>query len=262
MHLVMAPARRALHGKSAIAAALVAGMAFGFVQPCAAAPALLRNALGLDRMDEGRASASPQVARYMIDEGGQFVLDRSTSRPLLKFDDSPEIWVLSQARGPRGDIIYKNDLGETVLRATRLGGMTVFTARRPAGSAAALAGATAPLRMPTLGPVVLYQRLFQASVRATRAAQHLVEFEAPDADAYSDALIADAAVITVEAFVTMANQGDGRQLLSRVGKIAFVEGAKPSATFQGAVLTITVSPKDGIAGRPSSRRILRAVSSR
>ena len=262
MHLAMAPASLALRGKSAIAAALAAASVLGFGAPCDAAPPFLRNALGLEHMDEGRAGASPQVARYMIDEGGVFVLDRSTGHPLLKFDDSPEIWVLSQARGPRGDIIYKNDLGETMLRATRLGGMTVFTAKRPAGSAAALSGATSPLRMPTLGPVVLYQRLFQASVRATRAAQHLVEFEAPDADAYSDALIADAAVVTVEAFVTIAGQPDGRALLSRIGKIAFIEGAKTSATLQGGVLTVTVSPKEGIAGRPSSRRILKCMSGR
>ncbi len=261
MHLMMAPASLGLRGKSAIAAAIAAAIVFGFGAPCAAAP-FLRNALGIEHMDEGRAGASPPVGRYLIDEGGGFVLDRSAGHPLLKFDDSPEIWVLSQARGPRGDIIYKNDLGETMLRATRLGGMTVFTAKRPAGSAAALSGATSPLRMPTLGPVVLYQRLFQASVRATRAAQHLVEFEAPDADAYSDALIADAAVITVEAFVNIAAQGDGRQLLSRVGKIAFIEGAKPSAVLQGGVLTITVAPKEGIAGRPSSRRILKCVSPR
>lgn len=262
MHRVMAPKRWALNGRIAIAVAFAAAILFGFGSPAFAGHDTLRNALGLEHMDEGRAGASPLVARYLIDEGGVFVLDRSTSRPLLKFDDSPEIWVLTQARGPRGDIIYKNDMGETVLRATRLGGMTVFTAKRPGGSAAALIGPTAPLRMPTLGPVVLYQRLFQASVRATRAAQHLVEFEAPDADAYSDALIADAAVITVEAFVSMSSQPDGRQFLSRVGKIAFVEGARPSAALQGGVLTIMVAPKQGIAGRPSSRRILRTVSSR
>jgi hypothetical protein len=259
----MAPKRWALNGRIAIAVALAAATLFGFGPSALAGRDTLRNALGLEHMDEGRAGASPQIARYLIDEGGVFVLDRSaTPHPLLKFDDSPEIWVLSQAHGPRGDIIYKNDVGETVLRATRLGGMTVFTLKRPAGSAAALVGPTAPLRMPTLGPVVLYQRLFQASVRATRSAQHLVEFEAPDADAYSDALIADAAVITVEAFATLASQPDGRQYLGRVGKIAFAEGAKPQVGLQGGVLTVVVAPKDGIAGRPSSRRILKAVSGR
>jgi len=258
----MAPKRWALNGRIAIAVALAAAMAVGFGTPASAGRDILRNALGLEHMDEGRAGASPQVARYNIDEGGVFVLDRSAPHPLLKFDDSPEIWVLSQARGPRGDIIYKNDIGEIMLRATRLGGMTVFTAKRPAGSAALLIGSTAPLRMPTLGPVVLYQRLFQASVRATRIAQHLIEFEAPDADAYSDALIADAAVVTVEGLANLASQPESRPFLARIGKIAFVVGPKAQATMQGGVLTITVTPKEGIAGRPSSRRIQKAVFGR
>ncbi|HZZ37188.1 MAG TPA: DUF4908 domain-containing protein [Caulobacteraceae bacterium] len=257
----MAPESRALHGKMAIGAALLASIAFGFGAPALAARGSLREALAI-RNEDGRQAATPQVARYMIDEGGNFVLDRHDKRPLLKFDDSPEIWVLQATPGPRGDIIYKNDAGEPMLRATKLGGMTVFTQRRPAGSAAALAGASQPLRLPALGPVVLYNRLFQASVRASRAAQHLIGFEAPDADATSDALIADAAIIAVEALVTVAARPDGRTLLSRVSKIAFVEGGKPAVALQSGVLTITVAPSQGVAGRPSSRRILRATGVR
>ena len=46
------------------------------------------------------------VARYRSEDGTGFIVDRSTARPLLRFDDSPEIWALSAARGPRGDMIY------------------------------------------------------------------------------------------------------------------------------------------------------------
>nr|QQZ52104.1 DUF4908 domain-containing protein [Phenylobacterium glaciei] len=53
---------------------------------------------------------------------------------------------------PRGDIIYKNDLGEPVLRATRLGGLTLFTPDRPGGTAAALAGAVRPCGCRSLAP--------------------------------------------------------------------------------------------------------------
>ena len=84
----------------------------------------------------------PPAARYQTDEGAVFVLDRSTPRTLLKFENDPEIWVLDRANGPRGDVIYRNDLGEEMLRATRLGGVTVFTMRRPEGSPAAFDGAT------------------------------------------------------------------------------------------------------------------------
>lgn len=258
----MAPARKALHYRSALAAALVAAAAVGFAGPASSAPAILRNALGLDRLDEGRQSTTPIVARYLIDEGGNFTLDRSQPRPLMKFDDSPEVWVLAPSRGPRGDIIYKNDVGEPMLRATRLGGMTVFTPRRPAGSAAAMAGPTSALHMPSIGPGGLFRRVFEASLRTSRAAQHLVEFDAPDADAGSDALIADAAGVTMEAFITLSSAAEGKALMSRVSKIVFNEGAKPAAVLQGATLLVTITPAQGMAGRPSSRRIMRALGLR
>ena len=257
---MMAPESKALHGMMAIGAALVAAMAFGFGDP-ASARGSLRQVFAMGRAQDGR-SASPQVARFLIDEGGGFVLDRREKRPLLKFDDSPEIFVLQTTAGPRGDTLFKNDVDETMLRATKLGGMTVFTPRRPAGSAATLTGAGPPLRLSPLGPMVLYQRLFQASVRSSRAAQHLIGYDAPDADATSDALIADAALIAVEAMVSISARPDGKTLLSRIGKIAFIKSGKPSVKLDGGVLIITVTPELGVAGRPSSRRILRAAGVR
>src|SRR5215469_708650 len=110
-----------------------------------AAPLSLREALTGQHV--GERADPPVIARYETDEGGQFILDRSTPRPLLKFEDNPEIWVLQSAPGPRGDTIYRNDLGEEMLRATHMGGMTVFTETRPDGSAAALDGASPPLRI-------------------------------------------------------------------------------------------------------------------
>ncbi len=215
----------------------------------------------MEGMERGR-EAAPMVARYVIDEGGVFILDRTQAHPLLKFDDSPEVWVLWPSRGPRGDIIYRNDVGEPMLRATRLGGMTVFTARRPMGSAAALAGAGTSIKTGPIGPFVLYNRLYQASVRVSRAAQHTIGFEAPDTGKESDNLIADAAMVAVEAFIGMAAHPEARSALARVAKISFVEGPKPNAVVAGGVLTITVDAAEGVAGRPSSRRIMKCMGMR
>ena len=103
----------------------LAPLAFG-------APLSLHDALTGGRL--GGKSDQPVIARYETDEGAVFVLDRSSPHPLMKFEDDPEIWVLQAAHGPRGDVIYRNDLGEEMLRSTSLGGMTVFTERRPGGS--------------------------------------------------------------------------------------------------------------------------------
>src|SRR5271154_6572329 len=150
-------------------------LAAAFSSSATGAPvSLLREAYPATHLGD---KPTPVTARYQMDDGGAFVFDRSPTKPLLKFDDDLEIWALDPAPGPRGDVIYRNDLGEPMLRKTRLGGMTVFTLRRPDGSAAALDGPTAPLRIAPMSPGALYNRFYQASIRVSRAAQHLIGFE-------------------------------------------------------------------------------------
>jgi hypothetical protein len=224
----------------------------------AAAPAWLKHAFALHRA----RPPAPAVERFTIEAGGAFTLDRSLGRPLLKFDDSPEVWALTASRGPRGDMIYLNDSGQPVLRTTRLGGVTVFTPRRPEGAAAADSGAGAPLRLASIGPERLYQRLVQASARSSRAAQHLIAFEVPDADSNSDGLIADAAGVASEAIVLLATRYGGRTVLTRVTKVVIEMGRLPGAALRGGVIYLTVAPPQGVAGRPSSERILVSLGAR
>ncbi|MFN3521838.1 MAG: DUF4908 domain-containing protein [Phenylobacterium sp.] len=221
----------------------------------------LREGLFGPRPSDGRRMSPPPVARYVSEDGEHFVLDRSTARPLLKFDDSPEVYALQAQPAPRGDVIYKNDLGEPVLRATRLGGLTLFTDDRPGGTAAALDGDTQPLRLPVIGPQALLERLAQASARASRAARRLIPFEA-DATPTSAPLLADAAMVTAEAVVHMSRRPDGRAVLSRITKVELVEGKKPSADIARGVMRVTVVPAQGLAGRPSSKRIISAAQIR
>jgi hypothetical protein len=224
----------------------------------AAAPGWLKRAFTL----HGPAHAGKTVARYRIDAGGAFILDETAPRPLLKFDDSPEVWVLTASRGPRGDMIYVSDLGRPLLRTTRMGGVTVFTQGRPDGSAAAPVGSGSPIRLVSVGPTGLYHILLQASARATHAARHLVAFEAPDADPTSDGLIADAATVASEAVVTLSADSDGRSILNRVARVQIVRGGRPAASLRGSVVAITVAPALGVAGRPSSQRIMFAIGAR
>ncbi|HEY5105845.1 MAG TPA: DUF4908 domain-containing protein [Caulobacteraceae bacterium] len=258
----MASVSRAFDGRAAIAAAFVAASLCGLGQSALASPEWLRKAWGAAHGEDGRQRLAPPVAKYEIDEGGAFILDRSGRRPLLKFEESPEVWVLAVSRGPRGDTIYRDDTGDMMLRATELGGMTVFTPRRPEGSAAAMAGASLPLRLASVGPLALYQRILQASVRSSRAAQHLVGFDAPEADAGSDGLIADAAAVAAEALVSLATRQGGKAALARVQKVDLVKGGRPQVMSRGGMIIITIVPALGVAGRPSSERILRAVGAR
>jgi hypothetical protein len=240
--------------------AFATALSFGYAQPAYAGPQTLREGLFGDRPAPGRR-ATPPVARYVSQEGEAFILDRSQTRAYMKFEGSPEVWVLRAHPAPRGDVIYKNDLGEPMLRATRLGGLTLFTAQRPGGSPAAFAGGGAALRLAPLSPQVLLERLAQASAKATRAARRLIPFEA-DASPASSAVVADAATVTAEAVVRLSRRPDGRSLLGRLKKVKLVEGKKPNVTLYGSEMRITVSPEDGLAGRPSSDRIMQATGAR
>lgn len=239
---------------------LVVGVAAGASPALAVMPSLSD---ALHGREDSRRAAAPTVARYVAETGSSFVVDRSANDQLLvKFENSPEVWVLDGHAGPRGDTIYKNDLGEPMLRATRLGGMTVFSEEAPAGAAAALVGQGSPLRLGRIGPAELIQRIRVAGVRAGHAAQRQINIEYAAND-ISASLIADAATAFSEAVVRIAERGDGRKILSSFGKITIQEAKKPSVKINDKrVLEIRVTPSMGLAGRPSSERIAYAAGAR
>lgn len=242
-------------GDPIFAAAFAAALSFG----CFDRAAAFVRRHDSQVVEDGRGAPAPGIARYLSDDGGEFVLDLEGRQPVIRFSDTPETWVLSRFRGPRGDMIYKNDMGEPVLRATKLGGMTVFTSRRPQGAAAALIGPAMPVRLTPLGPMLLYQRLYQASVRCSRAAQHQVEFDAPDADPGSDALIADTAGVMVDAMIALSGRSGGRAILARLASVAIKPANHIGVVSRAGVVTITINPALGFGGRPSSERILLAL---
>ncbi|MDR3511858.1 MAG: DUF4908 domain-containing protein [Caulobacteraceae bacterium] len=250
---------------AALACGLAAALALGQAA-VAARPFNLGDALFGPHAEQD-SQKPPPIARYVDEDGDTaFVLDRSTAVPLLRFDDSPEIWVLTPQPGPRGDVIYKNDVGELVLRATRLGGMTLFTGVHPGGAAAALVGEAPPLRPNLiLTPNALLQRLAQASARASRAAQRLVVFDAPDVTPQTASLVADAATVTAEAIGAMARDPIGRRQLARLTKVMLVPGRKAQATLDQGVLRVVIAPpaagalRASVVCRPSSRRIAVAL---
>ena len=208
---------------------------------------------------DDRRATPPPVARYVSEEGAQFVFDRSTPTPLLKFDQSPEVLALSPTPAARGDVIYLNDTGEPVLRVTKLGGVTLFAHARPGGAPVAVEGEAASLRMlPPLSPGALLQRLAQASLRASRAARKLIEFEAQEVTPGSEAVFGDAANVAAEAVIRMTQRRDADKLVARFNRVLFLPGPSGVGLSQGAVV-ITVNAPQGLAGRPSSARIMEAA---
>jgi hypothetical protein len=56
----------------------------------------------------------------------------------------------------------------------------------------------------------------------------------------------------------MARNGD-RSLLGRIGRVLLAEGRKPGATIKDDALIVTYAAGKGLAGRPSSDRIIKVV---
>jgi hypothetical protein len=205
-------------------------------------------------------SARPWSARrlFISETGSTFILDRSGPEALFRFERSSEIWALRPTAGPGGDIIYKNDLDQPVVRISRLGGLTVFTTQRPMGAPAMLEGDALPFHPPLLSPQALLQLLVRDSAHASRAAERLIRFDA-EASPGSEYVIADAAGVATEALIQLASIREGRPLLERVKRVRLSVGRHSDAKFRSGVLEITVYPKSGLAGRPSSGRIAKAI---
>lgn len=208
----------------------------------------------------GRPEVAPSVARYVAVDEREFVLDRSGPTPLLRFEGSSEVWALQPAPGPRGDVIYRDDLGRQVVRASRMGGLTVFTADRPAGLPAALAGQAMSIRPAAISPAALFRHFAQQSRRVYQGTRRKLSFETvQDATPESATLLADAATVTAEAITRFSSRKGERGRMAGLRSVRFATGRRPAAGVSGTALEITIAPEQGLAGRPSSERIVRTM---
>lgn len=203
------------------------------------------------------ARAVPQTGRYMAESGEAFILDRSGQRPLLRFDRRDETWVLRPTAAPRGDVIYRNDAGDQVLRVTSGGGMTVYTPRAPSGSPASLAGPGQSLTPPTLGPAQLFSLMARRSAMISQAMGRLVEINL--SGERSEALCVEALIVTTEAVIRIARSPTARQHLGQLRSITIAEGQRSAVTYARGRLVVVVDPDEGLAGRPSSERVIRTI---
>ncbi|RZJ03796.1 MAG: DUF4908 domain-containing protein [Brevundimonas sp.] len=206
----------------------------------------------------GFVSTPPPVGRYVAETGESFTLDRSGRLPLLRFDRRDETWVLRATPAPRGDVIYRNDAGDQVLRVTSSGGVTVFSPRSPGGSPASLSGEGQSLSPPTLGPAQVFNLMARRSGMLTQAVGRLVEVNV-DTGAESEALTVEAIITTTDAVLRVARSPTARGSLNRLRSVTIVEGPRASVSYNGGNLRVVVAPSQGVAGRPSSARVIRAL---
>lgn len=200
------------------------------------------------------------VVRFSSQGGPAFVLDQTSNRPLLRFDGSNEIWVLRPSAGLRGDIYYRNDVGEVMLRTNRLGGVTLYTGAAPNGLPCAVVGEARRLNLPEHDIRFLLRHFMRESVRAGQAIGQDFEITARAVDPAASDVYGDAATVAVDGIAGLAGTRGGRERMSGLRSILISSGPGPDVRRDGETLLLTVSPRLGAAGRPSSARVARALS--
>lgn len=203
----------------------------------------------------------PPPGRYVSEGGPAFILDRSGTRILMRFERGTEIWALRPTPAPRGDMIYRNDSGDQVLRVTPDGAMTLFTTSTPRGAPVSRAGDGPSLAAQTLSPVQLWNYIVRQSGRASAALGRLVQVDV-DIEPGSEAVTADALTTAVDAVIRMARSSNLRDEAHRVRRIVITDQGRAGAAFNDGTLRIVINPDAGLAGRPSSARIVSVVAAR
>ena len=162
--------------------------------------------------------------------GQAFILDTSGSRALMRFERSTEVWVLRPTPAPRGDIIYRNDNGDQVLKVTPDGGVTLYTTATPQGSPVSRVGDAQGLASATLTGAQLVDYFMRQSYRASQAMGR------------------------------MARASNLRGQVERVRRVVVSDQGRPGVTLVQGTLRIVIDADAGMAGRPSSARIVRVVA--
>jgi hypothetical protein len=236
------------------AAALASGNAY------ACNGSSLRDMLMGHTGQDGRGDqTSPLVARYEAGDGDRFIFDRTGNVGLLRFEHSEEVWALRPSPAPGGDVIYRNDVDQPVLRVTRLCGITLFTSHAPQGEPVAIIGEIPPSRPPRISPATLLQTSNLAMIRIGRATGRPSFQLKAEGQQGMEFVVADTIAVVADTLLKMAALRDGRPYARSVKQVRIHPGKKTDVKFRGGVLEVIIRPQDGVAGRPSSSRIARAI---
>lgn len=194
----------------------------------------------------------------------EFMLDRDQGHYLLRFAGSPEVFVLYADHASLGGRVLKYDSGQTVLKVTGWGGITLYTDKKPEGLPAVRNGDSQPPSLPDVS-------LDDMKHAASDESQHLAymrrlnlsfsaDWDKLASDAQSRALCFDAlenAARGIDRFT--AGAAAQKAIAAKVRAVLMAESGKPTLELKGEKLIVTYDPDNGYAGRASSRAIARAL---
>lgn len=175
---------------------------------------------------------------------------------------APEIYLLTVTRGPRGDLIYKDADGDTLLRLASYGGATVFWPGAAQGNAASKSfGETSRIMLAEADMTIAERRAKAASAVVSAATGAPVIFDIPASLPGGEAgaaVLADAVVRAAVGVMRVADDPTGAGILAdQVRRVVFETGAAPGLRVEDDRVIVTIVPDQDIAGRPSSRAVER-----
>ena len=208
----------------------------------------------------------PRVAHFTSEYARiGFVLDRSGELAKLRFDGSEEILVLRLQPAAGGDRLLIRDDGETVLRISALGGVTLFTPENRQGVPVASDAQVAPLTPapPSIGEVRMTAGQIMARLRAETGQEIVFEanWNAVAGDEGARGILFDAIRNAGTALFDVSRIVQGRIGITRyLRRVRFMQARVVSISMQGEMLIVAFSIEQGLAGRPSSYAIKRQLA--
>ena len=233
---------------------------------------------------ERRADArNGEVERYVLaSDNRAFLIEARSRTARLKFlcgpnderldcaldpqSPAPEIYLATVTRGPRGDLIFKNADGETLLRIASYGGATVFWPGETQGSAASKSfGDDRTIELVDADRETVERRAKSATAIVSALSGAPITFDiAPPLEEEAGketgghAVLADAIVRVAIGVSTVADDPTGAEAIGkRIKRILFQNGQTPDLFFEDDLLIVRYVPGRDIAGRPSSRAVER-----
>lgn len=202
---------------------------------------------------------APILRFETMDGRPAFVLDRSGPRPLFRYSWGGEVLVLREVHTTRGDLLYKNDQGDVVLRRHRVGDATLFPQGRSRGVAAWASGPALAIQPQPVNTEILRRDLADIAGQLAVLLNQNMTISASGASPETAWIYDEAAanfLASVRRMVRIAKPGPP---LTRIRQIDIVQGENPESNLQETIFTLSVNPALGFSGRMSSLEIERVL---
>lgn len=208
-----------------------------------------------DRVFLFQSDAGEGRLKFLCGDG-----DRRLSCVIDEVNPAEEIHALTAARASRGDIIWRNKEGETLLRVAAYGGVTVLWPGETRAYAASKSfGEDPPLVLDFATVDTARQRAQAATALISARVGSPIVFDIGDPGPDSTggaAVLADAVARAADGVARVAEDPTGaRVIAARLKQVRLRAMAGPSLAMENKVLTVGYNPAGDIAGRPSSARV-------